>query len=78
VKHLPVVLDAATIVDPMLDRDDEAQAHDPDHRQSRHGDLARSLTPPEECGRRRDQDDRDLRDLIRGRDVHGRIKNWHQ
>jgi hypothetical protein len=31
VKHLQVMLDAATMVDPALNRDDEARGHDHDH-----------------------------------------------
>jgi hypothetical protein len=69
------MLDVATMVYPALNREDEAQGHDHDHRQSPHGDSASSLTPPKECGRRRDQDDRDLCDVLRGRDAHGRIEN---
>jgi hypothetical protein len=49
VKCLQAMLDAATVVDPTLDRDDEAQGHEHDHRQSPHVNSASSLTPPEEC-----------------------------
>jgi hypothetical protein len=31
VKRLQVMLDTATVVDPALDRDDEAQGHEPNH-----------------------------------------------
>jgi hypothetical protein len=48
-KHLQEMLDAAIIVDLVLDRDDEAWGHEPDHRQSLRGDSASSLTPLEEC-----------------------------
>jgi hypothetical protein len=51
------MLDAATVVDPVLDRDDEVQGHELDHQQSPHGDSASSLTPPKERGQRRDRDD---------------------
>jgi hypothetical protein len=51
-KHLQVKLDATIVVDLTLDCDDEARGHEPDHRQSPHGDSASSLTPPEEHGRR--------------------------
>jgi hypothetical protein len=78
VKHLQSMLDTATVVDPALDRDDEARGHKNDHRQSPCGDLASSLTPPKECGQRRGRDDQDLCDVIRGRDAHGRIENRHQ
>jgi hypothetical protein len=53
-KHLQVMLDATTMVDPTLDRDDEARGHELDYRQSPHGDSASSLTPLEEHDRRRD------------------------
>jgi hypothetical protein len=66
------------MVDPALDRDDEARGHELDHWQSPHWDSASSLTPQEEHGRRRDQDDRDLCDIIRRRDARDRIENRHQ
>jgi hypothetical protein len=47
-KRLQAMLDAATMVDPTLDCDDEARGHEPDHQQSPHEDSAISLTPPEE------------------------------
>jgi hypothetical protein len=48
VKCFQAMLDATTVVDPMLYHDDELQGHVPDHRQSPHGDSASSPTPPEE------------------------------
>jgi hypothetical protein len=78
VKHLQEMLDVASVVDPALDRDDEARGHELDHRQSSCGDSASSLTPSKEHGQRRDQDDRDLHDIIRGRGARGRIKNHRQ
>jgi hypothetical protein len=51
-KHLQAMLDATTMVDSALDRDAEARGHELDHRWSPHWDLAISLTPPEERGRR--------------------------
>jgi hypothetical protein len=78
VKRLQTMLDAATVVDPVLDRDDEVRGHELDHRQSPRRDSANSLTPPEERGRMRDQDDRDLCDIIRGRDARDRINNRRQ
>jgi hypothetical protein len=75
VKCLQAMLDAATVVDPVLDRDDKVWGHELDHQQSPCGDSASNLTPPEEHDQRRDPDDRDLRDVIHGRDVHGRINN---
>jgi hypothetical protein len=78
VKRLQAILDTATVVDLALNRDDEARGHDHDHRQSPHGDSISCLTPLEEQGRRRDWDDRDLCDVIRGRDVRGRIENQCQ
>jgi hypothetical protein len=78
VKHLQSMLDTATVVDPALDRDDEARGHKNDHRQSPCGDLANNLTPPEERGQRRGRDDQDLCDVICGRDARGRIENRRQ
>jgi hypothetical protein len=78
VKRLQVMLDAAIVVDPTLNRDDEAWGHDRDHWKSPHGDSTSSLTPPEERDRRRDWDDPDLRDIIHGRDACGRIENQCQ
>jgi hypothetical protein len=51
-KRLQVMLDAAIVVYPALDRDDKALSHEHDHRYNPHGDSASSLTPLEECGRR--------------------------
>jgi hypothetical protein len=48
VKCFQAMLDATTVVDPMLYHDDELRGHVPDHRQSPHGDSASSPTPPEE------------------------------
>jgi hypothetical protein len=78
VRRLQKMLNVATVVDPALDRDDEARGHELDHRQSPRGDSACSLTPPEEHGRRRDRDDRDFHDVIHNSDAHDRIKNWRQ
>jgi hypothetical protein len=50
VKRLQAMLDAATMVDPTLDRDDEARDHEPNHQQSPHRVSASSLTPMEERG----------------------------
>jgi hypothetical protein len=72
------MLDAAIVVDPTLDRDDEAWGHEHDHRQSPHGDSASSLTPLEEHDRGRDRDDQDLCNIIRRRDAHSRIENCRQ
>jgi hypothetical protein len=69
------MLDIATVVDPTLNHDDEARDHKPDHQQSLHGDSASSLTPLEECGRSRDQDDRDFHDNLHDRDASDRIEN---
>jgi hypothetical protein len=55
-KHLQVMLDAATMVDP-VDRDGKVRGHELDHQYSPRGDSASSLTPSEERGRGRDQDD---------------------
>jgi hypothetical protein len=57
------MLDVATVVDPVLDRDDEARGHETDHQQSPHGDSASSFTPLKE------------RNVIHGRDARSRIEN---
>jgi hypothetical protein len=44
------MLDAATVVDPTLDHDDETQGDEHDHWPSPHGDSASSVTPLEESG----------------------------
>jgi hypothetical protein len=49
VKHLQAMLNAAIVVDPALDCDDEARGHELDHQWSLCGDSATSLTPSEEC-----------------------------
>jgi hypothetical protein len=73
-KHLDAMLDVATVVDPVPERDD-GRGQDTDHRHSSSGDSASSLTPPEERGQRRD---RDLHDIIHNRDARDRIENWRQ
>jgi hypothetical protein len=78
VKHIHVMLNAATVVDPALDCDGEARGHEQDHRQSPHRDSASSLTPLEEHSQRRGRDDRDLCDIICVIDAHGWIENRHQ
>jgi hypothetical protein len=77
-KRLQAMLDTAIMVDPTLDRDDEARGQELDHQWSSHGDSASNLTPLEECGRRRHQNDRDLCDIIHDKDAHGRIGNQCQ
>jgi hypothetical protein len=72
------MFDAATVVHPTLNHDDEARVHDHDHWKSPHVVSASSLTPLKERGRRRDRDDQDLRDLIHDRDARGWIENWRQ
>jgi hypothetical protein len=69
------MLDATTVVDPVLDRDGEVRGNGLDHRQSLHGDSASSLTPLEEHDRRQDRDDQDLCDVIHGNDAHNWINN---
>jgi hypothetical protein len=49
IKHPQAMLGAATVVDPILDPEDEAQGHEHDHPQSPQGDSANSLTPLAEC-----------------------------
>jgi hypothetical protein len=50
VKRLQAMLDATTVVDPVLDRDGKIRGHELDLRQSPHRDSAISLTPLEERG----------------------------
>jgi hypothetical protein len=69
------MLDAAKVVDPVLNYDREVRGHELDHRHSSCGDSGNNLTPPEERGRRRDQDDRDLRDITCDRDARDQINN---
>jgi hypothetical protein len=69
------MLDAATVVDPVHDREDRDRGHELDHRQRPHGDPASSTTPPEEHDRGCGWDNRDLRDISRDRDARDRIKN---
>jgi hypothetical protein len=78
VKRLQAMLDATTVVDPVLNHDDEAQGQDLDHRHSPHRDSASSLTPPEEHDRGHDREDRDLHDVIHGRDASGQINSRRQ
>jgi hypothetical protein len=76
VKSLQAMLDAATMVDPTLDRGDGRWGQDPKHRQSPRRDSANIITPPKERGQ--DRDNRDLRDVIRNRDARDRIENRRQ
>jgi hypothetical protein len=78
VKCLQAMLDAATVVDPVHDQEYEDWGHKDDHRHSPHGDSASSLTPLEECGQGHCRDNHDLRDVIHGKDAHGRIENRRQ
>jgi hypothetical protein len=64
VKRLQAMLDTATVVDLVLDRDGEVRGDELDHRQSPHGDTASCLTPLEECSQRQDWDNQDLCDII--------------
>jgi hypothetical protein len=50
VKCLQVMLDTATVVDLVLNRDDGVRGQAIDHRQSPHGDSTSTLTPLEERG----------------------------
>jgi hypothetical protein len=51
VKRLQAMLDTATVANPVHDQEYEDQVHEDDHRRSPRGDLASSITPPEECSR---------------------------
>jgi hypothetical protein len=48
VKRLQVMLDAAIVVDPILEHGDGVRGQDLDHRQSPCGDSTSSLTHPEQ------------------------------
>jgi hypothetical protein len=78
VKHFQAMLDAAIVVDPVLDHDDRVWGQELDHQQSPCGDSASSLTPLEERGQMCDRDGWDLCDIIHGGDAHSWIKNWCQ
>jgi hypothetical protein len=52
VKRLHLMLDAAIVVDLVLNRDDEVRGHELDHRQSPREDSDSSLTSPEEHDQR--------------------------
>jgi hypothetical protein len=51
VNCLQAMLDAATVVDPVLERGDGVRGQGPDHCQSPCGDSASSLTPPKKRDR---------------------------
>jgi hypothetical protein len=50
VKQLQVMLDVATVTDPVHNQEDGDWGHDGDHQDSLRGDSASSITPHEECG----------------------------
>jgi hypothetical protein len=75
VKRLQAMLDAATVVDLVLDHEDEVWGHELDLQQSPYGDSTSSLTPSEEHGQRQDQGDSDWCDIISGRGEHDWINN---
>jgi hypothetical protein len=49
VKRLQVMLDTATVVDPIPDHGGNMWGEDLDHQQSPQWDSASCLTPPKEC-----------------------------
>jgi hypothetical protein len=65
----------ATVADLVYDQEDKDKGHDDDHRESPRGDSASSITPLEESSRGYNRDNRDLCDVIRGRDARGQIEN---
>jgi hypothetical protein len=69
------MLDAAIMVDLVLECGDGAWGQDPDHLQSPRGDSPNSITPLEEHDRGRDRDDTDLHNVIHNRDAHDWIEN---
>jgi hypothetical protein len=66
------MLDATSMVDPVLDRVQRRRGH----RQSLCGDSVSNIMPLEEHGR--DRNEGDLRDIIRKRHAWGQIENRHQ
>jgi hypothetical protein len=68
-------LDTTTVADPVHDREDGDRGQEFDHGQSTHRDLASSITRPEECSRGHGRNRHDMRDIIRDRVAHVRIKN---
>jgi hypothetical protein len=74
VKRVQVMLDATMVADPTHNQEDGDRGHDDDHRRSPWGDSSSSITPPEGHG----EDNRDLCDIIRGRDACGRVERRHR
>jgi hypothetical protein len=48
IKQLQKMFDAATVADPVYDQEDRDRGHDDEHQESRCGDTASSISPPEE------------------------------
>jgi hypothetical protein len=69
VKCLQAMLNAATVANPIHDQEDEDQGHEGGHRHSPCGDLDSSITPPKKHSRGHGRDNRDLHDVIHGRDA---------
>jgi hypothetical protein len=72
------MLDAAIVADAVCDQENRDRGFDDDQQESPRGDSASSITPLEEHGQRHNRDNRDLWDVIRGRDACCRIKNWRR
>jgi hypothetical protein len=68
-------LDAATVADPVHDREDGDRGHELDYQQSPSGDSASSITPLGERSWGHGWDNYDLQNMIHDRDAHGRIEN---
>jgi hypothetical protein len=64
------MLDAAMVEDPTHDQEDGDRGHEDDHRRSPLGDSANIITPPEGRG----EGNRDLHDVIHGRDARCQIE----
>jgi hypothetical protein len=75
VKRLQAMMEAATVADAVHDQENGDRGHEDDHQQSPRGDSANSVTPSDEHDQGHGRDNRDLRDVIHGRDARGRIEN---
>jgi hypothetical protein len=74
VKRLQAMLDTTTVANLVHDQEYEDQVHEDGHRHSPRGDLASSITPPEERSQGHGRDNRNLRDVIRSRYARDRIE----
>jgi hypothetical protein len=68
------MLDAATVADQAHNQGNRDRGHEDDQRRSPRGDSACSVTPLEGHG----EGNRDMHDIIHGRDVRGRLNSQRQ